>query len=71
VQSHTVYYLGETMKINTLLLATALTSSGVWAAQSKLEQQITPAPQMGIMDSYNQHITNAPFLLNLDSQPKE
>jgi len=71
VQPHTVYYLGETMKINTLLLASALTSSGVWAAQSKLEQQITPAPQMGIMDSYNQHITNAPFLLNLDSQPKE
>ncbi|MEI8616805.1 hypothetical protein P4S63_02650 [Pseudoalteromonas sp. B193] len=26
---------------------------------------------MGIFANYNEHITNTPFLLNLDSQPKE
>ncbi len=71
MHQHIVYYLGEIMKINTLLLATSLLGASSFAAKATIEDQITSAPGMGIFANYNEHITNTPFLLNLDSQPKE
>lgn len=59
------------MKISTLLIASSVLSASSFAAKASIESQITPAPGMGVFANYNKHITNTPFLLNLDSQPKE
>lgn len=59
------------MKVSTLLLASSVLSASSFAAIASIESQITLAPGMGVFANYNEHITNTPFLLNLDSQPKE